>query len=116
MPSNFYLCFSHVTGGSEGYFKTDKFWAKTTSNGHRQEILTTFNDDADLYQKVITGPRWLFPLAKTEGTDWRKSFCYDWGDKRKIQTGAVGDTKKCVSEMAGISVLYLREVTLKGTR
>ena len=31
-------------------------------------------------------------------------------------TGAVGGTKKCVSEiLAGISVLYLRGVILKGT-
>ena len=34
----------------------------------------------------------------------------NWGDKRKIETGAVGDTKKHV-----LSVLHLRGVTLKGT-
>ena len=33
----------------------------------------------------------------------------DRGDKRKIETGAVGDIKN-----AGISVLYLRRVILKG--
>ena len=29
----------------------------------------------------------------------RKGFCYDEGDKRKIETGAVGDTKKRVSDV-----------------
>ena len=49
--------------------------------------------------------------------------CYDLGDKRKIKTEAVGDTKKCFSELfrglkkkKRISVLYPRGVTLKGTR
>ena len=44
-----------------------------------------------------------------------------FGDKRKIELGAVGDTKNSVSEgfsrigkNAGISLLYMREVTLKG--
>ena len=45
------------------------------------------------------GPRWLFPLPKTEDTDERKAFCCDWEDKRKIETGAVGDTRKRVSEV-----------------
>ena len=40
------------------------------------------------------GPCWLFPLPKTEDTDERKAFCYDWGDNRKN-----GDTKKRVSEV-----------------
>ena len=34
----------------------------------------------------------LFPKLKTP-------FFYDWVDKRKIETGAVGDTKKHVSEV-----------------
>ena len=25
--------------------------------------------------------------------------CYDWGDKSKIETGAVGDSKKNISEV-----------------
>ena len=47
---------------------------------------------------------------------WMEAFCHDWGDKRKIRTTAVGDTKKRVSECfenwknPGISVLYLRGV------
>ena len=45
------------------------------------------------------GSRWLLPLRKTEDTDERKAFCNDWEDKRKIETRAVGDTRKRVSEM-----------------
>ena len=43
---------------------------------------------------------------------WLKAFCYDWGDKIKNETGAVGDTKnrrfRSVSRIgknAAISVL-----------
>ena len=43
------------------------------------------------------GPCLFFPLPKVEDTDTRKAFCCDWGNKRKIETGAVGDTKKRVS-------------------
>ena len=42
---------------------------------------------------------WLFPLPKTKVSDERKAFCYDWRDKRKIETEAVGDIKKRVSEV-----------------
>ena len=57
-----------------------------------QEMLKTFNEDPDLLKKVITADEsWLY------GND-RKAFCYDWGDKRKIEA-AVGDTKKRVSEV-----------------
>ena len=45
------------------------------------------------------GPRWLFPLPKTEDTAERKVFRYDWEDKRNIETGAVGNTKRPVSEV-----------------
>ena len=69
------------------------------------------------------GPRWFFLHPKSGDIDERQAFCYDWGDKRKLETGAVGDTKKRVSEVfrglfknACISVLYLRGVILKGTR
>ena len=41
-------------------------------------------------------PRWLLPLPKTEATDERKVVCYVWGDERKIETRAIGDTKKHV--------------------
>ena len=43
-------------------------------------------------------PPWLFTLLKTGATDIRNAFYYDWRDKRKIETGAVGNTKKCISE------------------
>ena len=45
------------------------------------------------------GSRWIFPFPKTEDTDERKAFCYDCGDQRKIETGAVGDAKKHVAEV-----------------
>ena len=38
----------------------------------------------------------LLPLPKTEDNDEIKAFCYDWGDKRIIETGAVGDIKERV--------------------
>ena len=82
-----------------------------------QEMLTTFNDDPDLLKKVTTGDEsWVYGYNI-------KSICYDWGDKRYFETRAVGDTKKRVWEVfwglekaAGISVLYLRGVTLKERR
>ena len=65
------------------------------------------------------GPRSLFSLPKTEDTDERKAFGYFWGDKRKIETGTVVESKfdKCFEDWkkAGISVLYLRRITMKGT-
>ena len=50
---------------------------------------------------VFTGldPRLLFPLSKTKDIDERKAFCYNWGDKRKIETRTIGDTKKHISEV-----------------
>ena len=41
-----------------------------------QEMLTMFNDDPDLLEKVGTGPRLLRLLPKSE-TDENKAFCYD---------------------------------------
>ena len=55
-----------------------------------QDMLTTFNDEPDLLQNVITG---------------EESWVYGYGIKadaqsfRKIETEAVGDTKKRVSEV-----------------
>ena len=43
--------------------------------------------------------RWHFPLPKTEDTDEIKAFCSDWEDKRKIETGFIGDIKKAISEV-----------------
>ena len=47
---------------------------------------------------VFTANFFLFPKLNAN-TDERKAFCYDWGDKRKIETGAVGDTRKGISEV-----------------
>ena len=44
-------------------------------------------------------PADFFLFPKTEDTGERKAFCYDWEDKLIVETGAVGDTKKCVSEV-----------------
>ena len=207
MPSNFYRCFKHETCCNEDCSKITKFWANTTSQGHRSgdvedvqrrsrfvqkahnwwrimgvwlwhcnqspfirqkhvkfgqmwrfcslfssiamawcimnschKIVRSIqpwrqslgirqkrtelwknqswilhHDNASVYTSMFVheqncnhasttvftglGPRWPFPLAKTEDTDKRKAFCYDWEDKRKIQTGAVGVTKKRVTEV-----------------
>ena len=85
----------------------------------------TFNDDPDLLKKVTTGDEsrlYGYDIeTKTQSSQW-KAFCNDCGYKRKIETGAVGDNKKHVSEVfqsggkkAVISVLYLKQATLKGT-
>ena len=59
-------------------------------------------------------------LTGDESWEKWKAFCYDWWDKWKIETGAICDTKKRVSEVFrnndGLGVLYLRGVTLKMTR
>ena len=71
------------------------------------------------------GPRWLFPFPIAEDADGRKAFCYDWRDKRKIETGTVRDTNKHVSEVLRrlekktlLSVYYIwgGGVTLKGDK
>ena len=45
-----------------------------------QEMLTTFNNDADLFKKVITGNEsWVYGYdigAKAQSSQW-KAFCYD---------------------------------------
>ena len=38
-----------------------KFWAKTTSHGHRSEDVDDVHDDPDLLKKVITGDEsWVY--------------------------------------------------------
>ena len=44
-------------------------------------------------------PADFFLFPKTENTDARKAFYYDGGDKRKIESGAVGNAKKRVLEV-----------------
>ena len=67
-----------------------------------QNMLTTFNDDSDLLKKVITADEsWLYGYdiaTKAQLSQW-KAFCNDWGNKRKIEAAAVGDTEKPVSEV-----------------
>ena len=66
--------------------------------------LTTFNDDSDLLKKVKAGDESCIMILgydiepKAQSLEW-KPFCYDWADKRKIKTAAVGDTKSVFREM-----------------
>ena len=41
----------------------------------------------------------ILPLPKAEDKDERKAFCYDWGYKWKIETGAIAETKNRVLEV-----------------
>ena len=61
-------------------------------------MLATFNGDSDLFKKVITGDEsWMYGYdIESKG---KKNVWCDWGDKRKLETGAVGDIKKGVSEL-----------------
>ena len=44
-------------------------------------------------------PAAFYLFTKTEYIAEKKVFSYDWGDKRKIETEPVGDTKKRISEV-----------------
>ena len=74
-----------------------------------QEMFTTFNDDPDLLKKVITG-------------DKVSVYGYDIETKAQLSRFAtieeIKEKSKCFVDWknASISVLYLRAVTLKGTR
>ena len=48
---------------------------------------------------LMPQPSLTFSLSKTEDTDERKAFCYDCEDKRRIETGAVGDIKSRIAEV-----------------
>ena len=65
---------------------TSMFWQKQNSNHASTTVFTGH------------GTRWLFPLTETEDINEKIAFCYDWGDKRKLVTEAIGDTEKRVSE------------------
>ena len=66
--------------------------------------------------KTVIMPQPLFPLPKTEDTDLRKAFCFDWGDQRKIETRAVDDTKKRVSEVfRGLEKSWHKCIILEGS-
>ena len=67
-----------------------------------QEMLTTFTDDTDLLKKIITGDEsWVhgYDIETKAKSSQCKAFCYDCGDKRKIETGAIGNTKKRDSDV-----------------
>ena len=67
-----------------------------------QDMFMTYNDDPDLFKKVITGDESYvhgYDIGtKAQSSQW-KAFCYDWGYRREIETEVVGDTKKCISEV-----------------
>ena len=65
-------------------------WVFGQKQNHNNASFTVF---------TAFGTRCLSSLPKTEDADESKMFCYDWGDKRKIETEAVGDSKKRVSEV-----------------
>ena len=119
--SLFQAIFTVVLGMKCAAAKIVNFWAKTTSHGHCSGDAENVQRQSRFAQKGHNWWRIIFPLPKTEDTDERKAFCCDWGDRRKIEAAAVGDTKKRFPEVfrgleknAAISVLYLRGVTLKG--
>ena len=58
-------------------------WIFGQKQNHNHASITVFTG---------IGPRWLFPLLNTEDTDERKTWCYDWGDNRKIDKETVGRT------------------------
>ena len=77
------------------------FWPKQTCNHASTTVFTGL------------GPPLTF--SSSQNIIQNQGFCYNWGNKRKIETEAVGDTKKSVSEVfrgleknPGVSVLYLR--------
>ena len=72
-----------------------QFLRNAQNCGKKSWILN--HDNAPAHRFTGLGPAefFLFRQLKTP----TKAFCYDWGDKRKIETGAICDTKKCVSEV-----------------
>ena len=62
MSSNFYELFRHETWDSEDSFKIAKILEqKQCRMDIAQEILTTFNDNQDLFKKAITGDQsWVY--------------------------------------------------------
>ena len=67
------------------------------ANSHIEHIMN--NSHASTTVFIGLGLSWPFPRLKIEATDERKACCYDWEDKSKIEIGAIGDTKRRVSEV-----------------
>ena len=69
-------------------------------------MLTTFNDDTDLLKKVITGGEsWVYgyDIESKSQPSQRKAFCYDLGEKTKIEAEPVCEKMrfKSVSHIIG---------------
>ena len=85
--------------GSEHCYKIAKFWVKATAHGHRSS-----GDVDDVQRRSIFAQKDhnLPPLTFSSSQNWRHWRKESvWGDKRNIETGAVGDTKQWVSEVFG---------------
>ena len=64
----------------------------------KAEYGISYNEDPDLLKKVITGDKsWVY--GYNIEIKAQILFYYDWGDKRIIETEAIGDTKKSVSSI-----------------
>ena len=107
--------------GNEDCSKIAKFWAKTTSHGHR----STLNDDSDILKKVITGDEsWVYDYdIKTKAQSSRFATTEEMKENRKTKQELCCDTKHAhfrsvsrIGKNAGISVFYLSGVNLKRTR
>ena len=102
MPSNFTDVLGMKHEAAKIFPKMLNFKQKHCCMDIALEMLPTFNDDVDLFKKAITGDEsWVYGYdieTTAQSSQW-KVFCYDLGDKRKIETGAVSDTKICVSDV-----------------
>ena len=112
-------CFLHPTVNKEYYLevmrwllevirqKRTEFWKNQSwilrhdnAPAHTSILVREFLAKNKIVTTVFIGLglRRLFPFPKTKDTNEMKVFCYDWGHKRKIETEAVGGTKKLISE------------------
>ena len=76
MSSNFYGCFRHETCAAKIVPKLLNFEQKQHRMDIAQEILTRFNDDPDLLEKVITGyESWEYGYVietKAQSSQWKR--------------------------------------------
>ena len=83
---------------SEDSPKIYKFRAKTTLQGHRTGDVNDVQRRSRFDRKGFNC--WLIMgVCQDIEIKARLPFCYDGGDKTKIETAAVGDSKKCISEV-----------------
>ena len=71
---------------------------------------------------VRHGSMWLFSVPEAEENYERRTLYHHWWDQNQIAEGSGSHTEKWVPEVlqrlkksSGTSVLYLREINLKGT-